>query len=284
MKTTIGILSALLFLLPLFSEGASTRCSDESPVKYELQRVINNQLKLNKIDSDQDLRDLLLLENDIYSLKTEHGREAFLVYEKGYLNASQRTRQEQDIADALEEVPKIVGRSFDDSGPITYFIYESKSNRPTSYSDKIGILPGKLGTMLILSDENADPTFHETAHLTEKVWAEDKVSESLSEGMAQYVQDQCRPGRAAGLTPENLNPDLFTKKYLSANTDSSDFLEKIGTRGNYDDSWPNQDARHAFYFSSWSFTKYLLAVGSMPDLLKALDAGGDLKTYQALHN
>jgi hypothetical protein len=121
--------------------------------------------------------------------------------------------------------------------------------------------------------ENQEPLFHEMTHLL----AGYSDSQSLGEGIAEWVQDRIRPGKANGFIDAGANPDALSKAALGKWPAA--FRTTIGAPG-YWFQGSNKDIRFDFYYCSWSFTGYLLRRADMKTFWTVADAGGRPQAYR----
>lgn len=234
----------------------------------------------NHFNKYDDFRKSLLETGQVYDLDTPKSPGARLVVEKKYLTKPQFERTVYEIAQALDEVPQFVGRSFITKKRITIYIYQIDNTKPISMAGKIGPAPGSWGIMLAFAKEDEAPIVHEFTHLTERHWNR-TGSQSLSEGFAEYVSSKLNPGKAHAFTPANADADQLAQKALQSYTQIK-FLQYIGTEGSVD-TWPAAHVRFDFYFTSWSFVNFLVSNGGIPNFLKVLDAGGTPKAYSKVY-
>ena len=207
--------------------------------------------------------------SDRWLVPTVRG-EVLVVVEKGYLDDAALDRFCAELQEGVAAVPRITGRTPRAPGRFTVYVYD---RGPISQTGVRGVAARERGLFLRFVRERRDPLFHELTHLL----AGSSQSQSLSEGIAEVVQAQLRPGRAnafmrAGADPER-NAAVALAKYGEA------FRATIGAPGA---SVPpgNDQTRYDFYYASWSFAKFLLARGTMADFWMVADAGGADAAYQ----
>jgi hypothetical protein len=243
----------------------------QSEVKYD-----------NKVDEYDSFRKSLLETGQVYDLDTKNSPGARLVVEKdsltkkSYLTKSELKRIASEIARALEEVPRFVGRPFITDKRITVYIYQIDNTKPISGAANYGPTPDTWGIMLAFAQEDKAGVFHEFTHLTERNWG-NGGSESLSEGFAEYVSSQLEPGKAHTFTLANADADQLAQAAIQ-NYSQIKFLQYIGA-GDSAHSMPQGHVRVDFYFTSWSFVNFLISNGGIPKFLKVLDAGGTPAAY-----
>ncbi len=226
--------------------------------------------------SDPDIfkfQQQLIQTGQFYVLDTKNSHGALLVVERNYLEPLELERIAGDIAEALDEVPKFIGRPFVTNKRITLYIYDSG---PMSQAAHFGV-EFSWGILLRFVKEDLAPTFHEVTHLTQTDW-QTEGSQSLDEGFADFVQEHFRPGKAHDFHPANANPDLLAKSALQT-YGQQDFLNSIGVPG-----WTEfkiKDERFSFYFTSWSFVKYLVNQYGISTFLEVQDAAGSPMVYSS---
>lgn len=210
----------------------------------------------------------LLTQGDRWTVPTSSGG-ILLVVEKGYLNDAQLDRVAADLQEASVEIPRLTGRPSLIRGRFTVYVYD---RGPMSEADVPGAQPGEKGLMLRLIKEEKDPLFHEMTHLL----AGYSKSQSMAEGIADWVQDKLRPGRAHAFVPANTNPHVIAKAAVARW--SPDFLTTIGAPG----FWfglSGRAIRLDFYYCSWSFADFLLRQGDMKAFWSVADEGGKPEAY-----
>ncbi|HEX4048665.1 MAG TPA: hypothetical protein VH309_12555 [Elusimicrobiota bacterium] len=197
-----------------------------------------------------------------------------LVVEKGYLDDARLDQLCADLREAVVAIPRLTGRAPLIRGRFTVYVYDEG---PMSEADVPGLRPGERGLMLRFVKENAEPLFHEMTHLL----AGYSDSQSLGEGIAEWVQDQERPGRANAFIPANANPDALAKAALAKWPAA--FGTTIGAPG-YWFRGSNDDIRFDFYYCSWSFAAFLMRrPGGAKAFWSVADAGGKPEAYQAAY-
>jgi hypothetical protein len=213
-------------------------------------------------DGNDEFRKELLAStaSDWYALKSK--LEYLIVVEKGYLGSADVKRLAADLDEAADKVPRLIGRKSAYSKRLTVYVY---GDGPMSEAGVPGAFSGEKGLMLKFAKEDRAPTFHELAHV---MAGGGDASQSLAEGLADWVQAKARPGKAYTFVPANADPDALAKaaiaKYPSA------FYEAIGAAGW--GGWSGQEVRQQFYFASWSFVKYLIKRNGMAAFLGVFDA------------
>ena len=129
--------------------------------------------------------------------------------------------------------------------------------------------------MLRFVKDKADPLFHEMTHLL----AGHGGSQSLNEGIADWVQSRLRPGRSTAFMPAGVDPHAKAREALAAYPPA--FREAIGAPGYH--RWSGAEIRFDFYYCSWSFADFLLRQGDMPRFWSVLEAEGKPEAYLAAY-
>jgi hypothetical protein len=224
-------------------------------------------------DSNDGFRRKLLepASSDRWLVPTAQGG-ILLVVEKGYLDAAELDRVSADLQEAVEAVPRLTGRPPRLRGRFTVYVYD---NGPMSEADVPGARPGEKGLMLRFVKDKADPLFHEMTHLL----AGHGASQSLNEGIADWVQSRLRPGRSTAFVPAGVDPHTRAREALAAYPPA--FRETIGAPGFY--RWSGTEIRFDFYYCSWSFADFLLRRGGMPRFWSVLEAEGKPEAYLAAY-
>jgi hypothetical protein len=227
----------------------------------------------DKFDSNDGFRRNLLdpANSDRWLVPTAQGG-ILLVVEKGYLDAAALDRLCADLREAVEAVPRLTGRAPRLRGRFTVYIY---AEGPMSEADVPGARPGEKGLMLRFVKEGADPLFHEMTHLL----AGHGGSQSLNEGIADWIQSRLRPGRSSSFMPAGINPHEKAREALAAYPPA--FRETIGAPGYY--RWSGETIRFDFYYCSWSFTDFLLRQGDMARFWAVLESDGKPEAYLAAY-
>ena len=240
-----------------------------APVAYF--RTKPERARPDPFDSNDGFRKRLLApsHSDRYSVPTADGN-VLLVVEKGYLDAADLQRIAADIQEAVREVPKFVQRSSLIKGRFTVYIYD---NGPLSESGVPGARQGEKGLMLRFVKEDKAPVFHELTHML----AGYSDSQSLAEGVADYVENHFRPGKAHAFVPAGLDPHVAARAAVKMYSPA--FLAAIGSPG-YVYRGSDQEERFNFYYASWSFVDYLASSGDMQTLWSVIDAGATQESYQ----
>ncbi|MDP3542174.1 MAG: hypothetical protein Q8T11_06840 [Elusimicrobiota bacterium] len=223
-------------------------------------------------DNDAFRRSLLDPANsDRWFVPTVQGG-ILLVVEKGYLDDALLDRVSADLQEAVEAVPRLTGRAPRRRGRFTVYVYDEG---PLSESGVPGALPGEKGIMLRFVKEGADPLFHEMTHLL----AGHGGSQSLNEGIADWVQSRLRPGRSTAFIPARTNPHAKARAALA--TYPPAFRGAIGAPGYH--RWSGREIRFDFYYCSWSFTDFLLRQGDMGRFWSVLEAEAAPDAYLAAY-
>jgi len=227
----------------------------------------------DNFDSNDGFRRKLLepANSDRWLIPTAQGG-ILLVVEKGYLDAAGLDRVAADLQEAVEAVPRLTGRTPRVRERFTVYVYDEG---PMSEADVPGSRPGEKGLMLRFVKEKADPLFHEMTHLL----AGHGGSQSLNEGIADWVQSRMRPGRSTAFMPAGVDPHAKARAALAAYPPA--FLETIGSPGFY--RWSGAEIRFDFYYCSWSFADFLLRQGDMPRFWSVLEAEGKPEAYIAAY-
>ena len=225
----------------------------------------------DKDDDNDDFRRALLdpKRSDRWIVPTELGG-IMLVVEKGYLGDARLDQLCADLQEAVAAIPRLTGRPPLLRARFTVYVYDVG---PMSEADVPGLRPGERGLMLRFVKENEEPLFHEMTHLL----AGYSDSQSLGEGVAEWVQERARPGRANAFIPANTNPHQMAKAALVKWP--ADFRTTIGAPG-YWFQGSNAEIRFDFYYCSWSFTDFLLRQADMKAFWAVADGGGKAESYQ----
>lgn len=226
----------------------------------------------DKDDENDDFRRALLdpKRSDRWLVPTELGG-IMLVVEKGYLGDARLDQLCADLQEAVAAIPRLTDRPPLIGARFTVYIYD---DGPMSEADVPGMMPGERGLMLRFVKENEEPLFHEITHLL----AGYSDSQSLGEGIADWVQETQRPGRAHAFVPANTNPDVVAKAALA--TWPASFRATIGAPG-YQHMYG--EMRMDFYYCSWSFAFFLMRHGSAKAFWSVADAGGKPEAYAAAY-
>ena len=225
----------------------------------------------DKDDDNDDFRRALLdpKSSDRWIVPTELGG-IMLVVQKGYIGDARLDQLAADLQEAVSAIPRLTGRPPLIRDRFTVYVYD---RGPLSESNVPGLRPGETGLMLRFVKEDAEPLFHEMTHML----AGYSDSQSLAEGIAEWVQERERPGRANAFMPANVNPHKMAKAALAKWPAA--FLTTIGAPG-YWFRGSNQDIRFDFYYCSWSFADFLLRQGDMKAFWSVVDAGGKPEAYR----
>lgn len=236
----------------------------------------------DKDDDNDDFRRALLdpKRSDRWIVPTELGG-IMLVVEKGYLGDARLDRLCADLQEAVSAIPRLTGRPALIRERFTVYVYD---DGPISEADVPGMRHGERGLMLRFVKDDEEPLFHELTHLL----AGYSDSQSLGEGIAEWVQEVERPGRANAFIPAHTNPDAMAKAALAKWPAA--FGTTIGAPG-YWFQGSNRDIRFDFYYCSWSFAAFLMRQGDAKAFWSVADAGGKpeayvkayAKTYDALY-
>jgi hypothetical protein len=224
----------------------------------------------DKGDDNDDFRRALLdpKNSDRWFVPTEYGG-IMLVAQKGYVGDARLDQLASDLQEAVSAIPRLTGRTPLIRDRFTVYVYD---RGPMSQADVPGLKHGERGLMLRFVKENEEPLFHEMTHLL----AGYSDSQSLGEGIAEWVQETERPGRANGFIPAHSDPDALSKAALKKWPAA--FLTTIGAPG-YWFKGSNDDIRHDFYYCSWSFAAFLMRRGGAKEFWTAADAGGAPEAY-----
>ena len=227
----------------------------------------------DNFDSNDGFRRKLLepANSDRWLVPTAQGG-ILLIVEKGYLDEAELDRVSADLKEAVEAIPRLTGRTPRLKGRFTVYVYDVG---PMSEADVPGARPGEKGLMLRFVKDKSDPLFHEMAHLL----AGHGGSQSLNEGIADWVQARMRPGRSTAFIPAGVDPHAKARAALAAYPPA--FRETIGSPGFY--RWSGPEIRFDFYYCSWSFTDFLLRQGDMPRFWAVLEAEGKPEAYLAAY-
>ncbi len=222
-------------------------------------------------DSNDDFRRGLLDPGraDRWFVPTELGG-ILLVVEKGYLTDARLDALCADLQEAVSAVPRLTGRAPRLRARFTVYVYDQG---PLSEADVPGLRPGEKGLMLRFVKDDAEPLFHEITHML----AGYSDSQSLGEGIADWVQDALRPGRAHAFVPAGTDPDAMARAALARRP--PDFAKTIGAPG-YWFQGSNRDIRFDFYYCSWSFARFLMKKGDARAFWSVADAGGKPDAYR----
>lgn len=205
--------------------------------------------------------------SDLYRVEALGG--ILLVVQKGYLDAGELARLCSDLSEATREVPRVTRRSPLARTRFTVYVYPGG---PVSEAHVPGAQPGETGVMLKFVKEDRAPLFHELTHLL----AGYSNSQSLAEGVADYVQRELRPGKANGFMPADADADSRSRAALASYPHA--FAEAVGAPGHQ--SWTDPQVRFDFYYASLSFVDFLLRQGDMKRLWSVIDAGGAPAAYE----
>jgi hypothetical protein len=221
-------------------------------------------------DSNDVFRAALLApgRSDRWLVPVEFG-QVLLVVEKNYLSDARLDQLCADIQEAVSAVPRLTGRPPLIKTRFTVYVYDEG---PLSEADVPGLRPGEKGLMLRFVKDDAEPLFHELTHML----AGYSDSQSLGEGIADWVQETLRPGRAHAFVPANTNPDAMAKAALAKRPAA--FKTTIGAPG-YWFQGSNKDIRFDFYYCSWSFARFLMKRGDVKAFWSVADAGGKPAAY-----
>lgn len=219
-------------------------------------------------DSNDAFRAGLLATGDRWTVPVASGT-VLMVVEKGYLDAKQLDRVAADLREAAVEIPRLTGRAPKIRGRFTVYLYDKG---PIAEADVPGARPGERGIMLPFAKTEEEPLFHEATHLL----AGYSDSQSLGEGVADWVQEKLRPGRARAFVPANTNPHVRAKAAVARRPAA--FLTTIGAPG-YWFKMSGRDIRLDFYYCSWSFADFLLRQGDMKAFWSVADAKGEPAAY-----
>ena len=225
-------------------------------------------------DHNDDFRRSLLdpKNSDRWFVPTELGG-ILLVVQKGYVDDARLDRLAADLQEAVTAIPRLTGRRSLVLDRFTVYVYD---DGPMSEADVPGLKHGERGLMLRFVKENEEPLFHELTHLLSGY----SDSQSLGEGIAEWVQDVERPGRANAFIPAHTNPDAKAKAALTKWPPA--FLTTIGAPG-YWFKGSNDDIRFDFYYCSWSFAAFLMRQGDAKAFWTVADAGGKPEAYQRVY-
>jgi hypothetical protein len=192
-----------------------------------------------------------------------------LVVEKGYLGEERLDALAADLQEAVSVVPLLTGRPPLVRERFTVYVYD---DGPLSEAGVPGLRPGEKGLMLRFVKDDAEPLFHEMTHLL----AGYSDSQSLGEGIADWVQETLRPGRAHAFFPAHADRDALAMAALAKRPAS--FRAKIGAPG-YWFKGSGKDVRFDFYYCSWSFASFLMRRGGAEAFWSVADAGGAPEAY-----
>jgi hypothetical protein len=206
--------------------------------------------------------------SDRWLVPTEFGG-ILLVVEKGYLGDARLDQLAADLREAVSAIPRLTGRPPLIRGRFTVYAYD---DGPISESGVPGLRPGEKALMLRFIKEDAEPLFHEMTHLL----AGYSDSQSLGEGIADWVQETLRPGRAHAFVDARTDPDARARAALARWPAA--FRTTIGAPG-YWFKGSGQDIRFDFYYCSWSFASFLMRQGGASQFWAVADAGGTPEAY-----
>lgn len=230
----------------------------------------SEQARPDAFDDKDDFRRALLApaRSDRWFVPTELGG-VLLVVQKGYVSETRLDTLAADLQEAVFWIPRLTGRPPLVRARFTVYVYE---NGPLSEADVPGAQPGEKGVMLRFVKDDAEPLFHEVTHTL----AGAGRSQSLNEGVAEWVQANRRPGRAHAFVPAGANPDALAKDALAKRPLA--FRETIGAPGFYFVG-SNREIRFDFYYCSWSYVNFLLRRGSLATFWSVLDQSGAPEAY-----
>lgn len=258
-------MTSLILAAALLAARPSPAASTAAPA---LQPILALPVNPDSYDDNDAFRKHLLdgSVSDWYSLSG--GAGMIVVVQKGYLSQDQLARLGRDLDEARTRIPALLGRPAAYAGRLTIYVYD---DGPMSEADVPGAFAGEKGLMLRFVREDTAPLFHEMTH----IYAGDTKSQSLCEGIAQWVQGVIRPGKANGFQPANADPDALAKAGIAQYP--RPFYDAIGAPEW--NSWSGQEVRMAFYYASWSFTGYLIRRGGMPAFLSVMDGNAEPQAY-----
>lgn len=219
-------------------------------------------------------RDLLDGRNSEHYLVKSSSAEILLVVQKGYLDAAALKRFSSDLLEAAAEIPKLAGRVSKIKGRFTVYAYDQtflEKDTPISQADVPRAKPGERGVMLRFAKEDRAPVFHELTHLL----VGHSSSQSLAEGLADYVEERLRPGKARSFVPAKTDPHREARAAIRRYPPR--FLETIGAPGRH--SWSAPEVRFSFYYASWSFADHLIRLKGLKTFLAVMDSGGEERAY-----
>jgi hypothetical protein len=226
-------------------------------------------------DDNDDFRRALLdpSRSDRWLVPTSLGG-VLLVVQKGYIDDIRLDSLASDLQEAVAKIPALTGREPRVRKRFTVYVY---NDGPPSAANIPGAQPGEKGLMLAFVKEGEDPLFHELTHLL----AGRGGSTSLNEGVAEWVQDRLRPGRANAFVPAGADPDALCKAALAKWP--SAFRSTIGAPGDWFKG-PRRAIVFDYYYCSWSFVGSLLRRKDMKALWRVIDAGGAPKAYRSAYD
>ena len=253
-----------------------------TPVKDKV--VLYEDLREEERNYLQPFRQYVLEHSEIFYLDNDQSAGAVLVFEKDYLpTEADKFWIEQEISDALVQVPKLLNQGFAVEGRITFYIYDRCKNCPNfasagPFGVRIGNEVALLSVMAPFADTKETPVFHELAHLAkrglqEAIKTKTRWLPSLSceEGIADFVQEELRPGQAYSFTEANSNKDDLAREALQVY--SQDIV--LNTVGSDANQWPDVKRvaneifpLRAFYFLSRSYMTYAIREFGLPKILE----------------
>lgn len=214
---------------------------------------------------------------DRYYFSTNRGG-ILLVVEKAYLSEDRMRTLICDLQKAVDVIPTLTQRASAIQGRMTVYIFQSQGL--VSRSHLPGIQRDEDGLRLAFVKTNVEPLFHEMTHMLTAApgRAREIDSQSLMEGVADWVQLNMAPGREFSMYPANADIQALAKKAVARN--DADFLGTIGAPGIhiYDGM---KEVRDDFYFASASFVGYLINRGGFAAFWKVYDARADDAAYIA---
>ncbi len=276
-----AFLAASLFLSPARAEdvppvGPAKAVSCRKIGAAVPRPAVNN----TPFSGDDDFRRDMMRAADRWEVFAGAGVD--MLVEPGYMADAAVEAFCAEVVEARAAVPAVLGRAEKVRGRFTLYVFDSG---PMSESDVPGVAAGQPGIMLRFVKEGESPLFHEFTHLLGGYG-----SQSLSEGLADYVQNRIRPGKASGFKPAGLNPHekaLFAagklgKAYQGAVGAPDKTLWQVVEAADGVDLG-GASPRHLFYYGSWSFVDYLVGLKGLPAFLAVHDAGGTEASYRTAY-
>lgn len=237
--------------------------------------VVNYQ----QIPRDYDVREetdkktvctqYLLRTGDHYLFTGEAG-DILLVVEKDYLTVEEVERVGTTLTDARRNVAEFLNKK-DELGRLTIYVYDEG---PYSTAHVPGAFLGEQGILLKFAKENEAPDYHELTHM---LAGNHTRSTSLSEGLADFVQQKFRPEVASSFVPANADIRALAKEAIQS---YPELLDVIGSPSQVTFPPFHPDVRHDFYFASCSFVTYLATLGDLDQLMNVYNRHGYDGAYQ----
>ncbi|MBT3585932.1 MAG: hypothetical protein HN509_13580 [Halobacteriovoraceae bacterium] len=119
-----------------------------------------------------------------------------IVVEEGYLTEKELAQFCQNLTENLKEAMELIGAKKAPPGLTLYLYGKDLSKSPLSFGNAQGLTKGTKGLAVAFAKTQGDPTIHEFTHL---LTLNQMDSESLSEGLPEYIQYKIQPELAVGI-------------------------------------------------------------------------------------